>query len=275
MSLEDWKREISEQFQEWLNGLDKEKAAEEETPQERVPDLYPFYEALCVLGGDVRKSTRRSHETFVRFGETLEGFEAMLRSLGERLTEERQQRGRLEITARREFLVPFAEMLERLNRLENRLERPPDVGLLSARRKWAEAWSSLRQGFVLLREHFSSAARRRHHAHGNGRPTLRSDENESRRGRGERYPCAQYGRRGTGRRLLPQRRCVEIRRGQNLRSKRRSLMGAVIGIDLGTTNSEVAVIRDGRPEIIPVDGEPIMPSSWDWTAGESCSWQSR
>ena len=37
-------------------------------------------------------------------------------------------------------------------------------------------------------------------------------------------------------------------------------MGAVIGIDLGTTNSEVAVIRDGRPEIIPVDGEPIMPS---------------
>jgi molecular chaperone DnaK len=37
-------------------------------------------------------------------------------------------------------------------------------------------------------------------------------------------------------------------------------MGAIIGIDLGTTNSEVAVIRDGRPEIIPVDGEPIMPS---------------
>jgi molecular chaperone GrpE len=45
-------------------------------------------------------------------------------------------------------------MLERLNRLENRLERPPEVSLLSARRKWAEAWSSLRQGFVLLREHF-------------------------------------------------------------------------------------------------------------------------
>ncbi len=37
-------------------------------------------------------------------------------------------------------------------------------------------------------------------------------------------------------------------------------MGAIIGIDLGTTNSEVAVIRDGRPQIIPVDGEPIMPS---------------
>ncbi|MBR9980059.1 MAG: Hsp70 family protein [Desulfatitalea sp.] len=37
-------------------------------------------------------------------------------------------------------------------------------------------------------------------------------------------------------------------------------MSAILGIDLGTTNSEVALLRDGRPHIIPVDGEPIMPS---------------
>ncbi len=37
-------------------------------------------------------------------------------------------------------------------------------------------------------------------------------------------------------------------------------METILGIDLGTTNSEVSVIRDGRPEIIPVDGEKIMPS---------------
>lgn len=37
-------------------------------------------------------------------------------------------------------------------------------------------------------------------------------------------------------------------------------MGAIVGIDLGTTNSEVAVVQDGQPRIIPVDGEPIMPS---------------
>lgn len=34
----------------------------------------------------------------------------------------------------------------------------------------------------------------------------------------------------------------------------------VIGIDLGTTNSEVAIIRDGRPEIVREKGETIMPS---------------
>ncbi len=35
----------------------------------------------------------------------------------------------------------------------------------------------------------------------------------------------------------------------------------IIGIDLGTTNSEVAVIRDGRPVVLPGDdGDPILPS---------------
>src|SRR4051794_24132764 len=35
----------------------------------------------------------------------------------------------------------------------------------------------------------------------------------------------------------------------------------IIGIDLGTTNSEVAVIRDGRPDVlVDEDGDPILPS---------------
>src|SRR3954451_9018714 len=34
----------------------------------------------------------------------------------------------------------------------------------------------------------------------------------------------------------------------------------IIGIDLGTTNSEVAVIRDGRPVVLEQDGDPILPS---------------
>ncbi|HET6573483.1 MAG TPA: Hsp70 family protein [Fimbriiglobus sp.] len=34
----------------------------------------------------------------------------------------------------------------------------------------------------------------------------------------------------------------------------------IVGIDLGTTNSEVAVVQDGRPRVLPVDGDPILPS---------------
>src|SRR5215510_6626919 len=34
----------------------------------------------------------------------------------------------------------------------------------------------------------------------------------------------------------------------------------IIGIDLGTTNSEVALVRDGQPHVFEEDGDPILPS---------------
>ncbi|MEO6811355.1 MAG: Hsp70 family protein [Isosphaeraceae bacterium] len=38
-------------------------------------------------------------------------------------------------------------------------------------------------------------------------------------------------------------------------------MEIIIGIDLGTTNSEVAIVRDGRPVVLTgEDGDPILPS---------------
>ena len=38
------------------------------------------------------------------------------------------------------------------------------------------------------------------------------------------------------------------------------MMESILGIDLGTTNSEVSIIKNGKPEIIPIDGENLMPS---------------
>src|SRR3954451_23576016 len=34
----------------------------------------------------------------------------------------------------------------------------------------------------------------------------------------------------------------------------------IVGIDLGTTNSEVAYVRDGQPHVCEEDGDPIVPS---------------
>ena len=34
----------------------------------------------------------------------------------------------------------------------------------------------------------------------------------------------------------------------------------IVGIDLGTTNSAIAYVKDGVAEMIPVDGQPTMPS---------------
>ena len=37
-------------------------------------------------------------------------------------------------------------------------------------------------------------------------------------------------------------------------------METIVGIDLGTTNSEISVLEEGKPKVIAVDGDPIMPS---------------
>src|SRR5881398_3723893 len=34
----------------------------------------------------------------------------------------------------------------------------------------------------------------------------------------------------------------------------------IVGIDLGTTNSEIAIVRDGQPHVCTEDGDPILPS---------------
>jgi molecular chaperone DnaK len=37
-------------------------------------------------------------------------------------------------------------------------------------------------------------------------------------------------------------------------------MDLIVGIDLGTTNSEIAQLRDGQPHVFAEDGDPILPS---------------
>src|SRR5262245_51745777 len=37
-------------------------------------------------------------------------------------------------------------------------------------------------------------------------------------------------------------------------------MEPIVGIDLGTTNSEVSLVRDRQPVVFEEDGDPILPS---------------
>src|SRR5438270_2506203 len=37
-------------------------------------------------------------------------------------------------------------------------------------------------------------------------------------------------------------------------------MEPIVGIDLGTTNSEVAIVRNGQPHVFDADGDPILAS---------------
>src|ERR671933_42205 len=67
--------------------------------------------------------------------------------------------------------------------------------------------------------------------------------------------------RGTGRRE-PTRpgTTTRISTPTTIGTESEGAMETIIGIDLGTTNSEVAVIRDGQPVVLEEDGDPILPS---------------
>lgn len=155
--MNDWKLEIAENYTEWLDQLEGPPLATSPTKDPR-PDLYSFFEALCVLRSDVSKSSRRSHETFARFSDSLDGFERTIQEISQRLATE-APRGRMPFAAPKKLLAPFAQLLERMDRLADKLADPPKAGLFASRRKWLADWTAFQQGFNLLREHFQSLLR--------------------------------------------------------------------------------------------------------------------
>jgi hypothetical protein len=151
--VNDWKLEITTNYNEWLDQLEGPPLSitiPENTPR---PDLYSFFEALCVLRSDVSKSSRRSHDTFARFSGSLDGFERALQEISHRLAAEAPH-GRMPLAAQKKLLAPFAQMLERMDRLADKLTDPPKAGIFAFRRKWMADRAALQQGFDLLREHF-------------------------------------------------------------------------------------------------------------------------
>src|SRR5262249_47740173 len=49
-------------------------------------------------------------------------------------------------------------------------------------------------------------------------------------------------------------------RGEQSSPRGHAIMDPIVGIDLGTTNSEVSLVRDGQPQVFAEDGDPILPS---------------
>src|SRR5262249_1984766 len=84
-------------------------------------------------------------------------------------------------------------------------------------------------------------------------------------------PARGRGRRGSPARLPAQRPGVPLcpgPGGAGLEKEEQTMSNAttgaanelIVGIDLGTTNSEVAYVRDGQPHVGTEDGDPILPS---------------
>jgi molecular chaperone GrpE len=114
-----WKDEITENCRLWIENL-QEMPNVSITKEE--PDLYSFYEQLCILRSEFRKNSRRSHETFSQFGDHLQEFQVVLETLSQRLDILSQEQDSTEILARQKVLLQMVEIFERLRWFGKKLE---------------------------------------------------------------------------------------------------------------------------------------------------------
>lgn len=120
-----WKADIETNFRRWLEGLTETPASEkdgEKAGDREPPDLYSFYEALCVLKSEFRKNARRTHETFSRFGETLDEFQEILAEANSRQEEPAFSPTSLDSGTPHRIYLPLVELYDRMLRLGARLQ---------------------------------------------------------------------------------------------------------------------------------------------------------
>lgn len=114
-----WQDKILDNCLSWLDNLQEEPVLAE---TEEQPDLYSFYEELCVLRNEFRKNSRRSHETFLQFGEHLGEFKGVITSLAQRLDNLTKEQESTEFLARQGIMLQIVEIHERMRRFDEKLK---------------------------------------------------------------------------------------------------------------------------------------------------------
>lgn len=155
MNSHSWKTALEENFQKWMDGLDAEPA-EIEPVSDPPPDLFSFYAELSALRNEIHRSAKRDHDTYSGFKEALVQFDKTLRTLTkEQLKQVKSAPSQQNEEARqRSFRRSVVDLYERFMRIEAKLHHPPTKGLFSSASKWRSSWNALKEGFVILEEHF-------------------------------------------------------------------------------------------------------------------------
>ncbi|MCP5004862.1 MAG: nucleotide exchange factor GrpE [Planctomycetes bacterium] len=164
-----WKEGIEDDFKRWVNELTE--IPEVNVPHD-VPDIYSFYQELCVFRNEIRKGGRRNQDVLSRFGENLSGFKKAMEDIQGRLCRMDDSQSGRETEANRSIFVPLVGLLERMGRLSDRLKSPPKSTfsnswkerfirfverlLLSSPddlKNWETAWSRFKDGFEITHSH--------------------------------------------------------------------------------------------------------------------------
>ena len=259
------KERLLDQFRDYLDAME-ELPETPSDPGSAEADLFSVFVELAAVRNEVRTESRLVKEALDQFRgvfDTLRSSQVTLEQALQRAQAEARERGQA-------LLRPLLlDLLELRDRLEAALQQPA----APPQRRWFGHWRQpQRVAAEPWREGVGITARRldRHPvraariAFGPGRPALRSARRKRHRHEaGRAFRSRHRGGRGT-RRIPVGRRTAAHRRGdrqQDRRRRQRRMTEDIVGIDLGTTNSEIALYRDGRPEVLADEqGRKILPS---------------
>lgn len=143
-NLKSWKSAMESDFKQWLNEITE---IPEINPLHEEPDLYSFYQELCVLRNELRVGGRRNQEVLTRFGESLSDFQKIITDFQNRLGLLDREKREDELFSRKSLFIPLVDILERMERLRERLSSPPRKTLFKSNTSWRNAWNAFKDGF--------------------------------------------------------------------------------------------------------------------------------
>ncbi|MDN3510029.1 MAG: nucleotide exchange factor GrpE [Candidatus Jettenia sp. CY-1] len=152
-NLESWKSNIEREFKQWISEL---TTIPEVNPLPEEPDLYSFYQELCVFRNELRVGGRRNQEVLTRFGESLSDFQKTITGLQNRLYQMDKEKEESEFLSRKHLFILLVDVLERMERLKKRLSSPPKKIFFKNDTNWRNAWNSFKDGFDITYSHLDS-----------------------------------------------------------------------------------------------------------------------
>ncbi len=147
------KSEIERNFQQWLGELTE--IPETSIPRE-MPDIYSFYQELCVFRNELRVGGRRNQEVLSRFGESLSDFQKIITGLQNKLYQMDKEKAELGAASDKPLFIALANVLERLERLRRKLDSPPKKNLFQNDTNWRTAWNGFKEGFDIACSYLDS-----------------------------------------------------------------------------------------------------------------------
>jgi molecular chaperone GrpE len=162
--LEPWKQEILENTHLWLEELEQNSPEEEKLSafslsegEPETPDLYSFYQELCVLRNEVRRGGRRNQEVLNQFAENLSHFQENLVQI-QRFQKETLNANTKEDSPPPALFLSVLDLFERMERLRQKLEEAPCTKKSFFRKTlsidWEKTWTSFKEGFNITFSHF-------------------------------------------------------------------------------------------------------------------------